>query len=143
MSNPPDWNMLKVVLDLAQWVVAIGVGVYAWWIGRNRDAANQLSQLKAEREKADADLRQRHDELEKEIRGEIRELERAAGRAEGKNNALRKELEAMQQRVSSLPGHPDLAAVSSKLENVDGSLKALEKSVSLITEHLMGSRGKP
>ncbi len=142
-SNATDWNQVRVVIDLLQWLATIAVGIYAWWMARNRSAQEQIEKLKAEREAADADIRKRHDELEKELRSEIRELERSAGRAEGKNAALRKELEALQQRVSALPGHSDIAAVSSKLENVDGSLKALDKSVQLITDHLMRSGGKP
>ncbi len=113
------------VIVLAAVVANVG---YTWWSNREKVNARRFSAL--EKQVSERLAIETHNGLEKEQQVKCGQHRERTGQVE-------QEMRRMESEIRHMPTSRDLAALSGKLENIEGSLKGLTRAVDLMNEHLL------
>jgi len=99
-ASAVNYDAVKVIVDLVQFLVIGGVGVWAWLVRRNDDTAEQVAQHGEKIATLEAQIKgvPGHDDLET-LRSEISETRGAIERANGELVQISKTLSLIQEHL--------------------------------------------
>lgn len=126
MNSGIDYTAWRFWWDVLQTCFLAAITIYIWWVNRDRVTQSRITQLKDDTAKTVGGIRQ-----------EIGELATRLTRVEADCCHMpgHDDLGKIYERINGVSA--EVADVSSEISEVSGEMKAMRRSLDLITQHLM------
>lgn len=129
------------LMDVLNWLTTIGLAVFIWTSQRRQATRDQIKEL-------DNDVRNRSERLEKKISEEVRDIHK---RVSSETRKMDNRLTSLEEWRKTVPGtvdvqklytelatvRGDVREINSGLKSISGSVGGVQRSISLINEHLL------
>ena len=121
------YETYKISWDVFQFIVTLAIGVYAWWLSRNRVTTTAIVAVKEEGKAGRAVLHRRVDDNSEAILKITGDVEHRTAVCDEKTNAFN----GMSIQLGEMNG---------SVEKLTGTVEGVNRSLDIILEHLLDGK---